>query len=196
MKDKIFGVDNRLQWDVSREVGGKFQIGSEQTVREITQEIETFVKPAQRCLTLMLRTRISKPYYLISHNDSPQARSKIRMDQVKSYITEKLSAKDADAFEQYYYWSKRNSVDAMEAYTGVRNEAMLTNQFLHSRLTPAAKERKGIEISEFDDLELPVDPATPGKGTRTSTLIRPANFPAALLSPVTTSLFCKQTHAV
>ena len=143
MKDKIFGLDNRLQWDVSREVGGKFQIGSEQTVREITQEIETFVKPAQRVFDLNVKDTHLQALLLDFANDSPQARSRIRMDQVKTYITEKLSAKDADAFEQYYYWSKRNSVDAMEAYTGVRNEAMLTNQFLHTQTDPGGEGAKG-----------------------------------------------------
>lgn len=159
-KDKIFGLDNRLQWDVSRELGGRFQVAQERTVRSITQELKEFVEPAQRVFDLNVKDTHLQALLLDFANDSPQARSKIRMERVKSYITEKLSAKDADAFENYYQWSKRNSVDALEAYSGVRNEDILTNQYLHTRLTPAAKERKGIEVSEFDDLELPVDPGT------------------------------------
>ena len=160
MKDKVFGLDNRLQWDVSRELGGRFQVGSEKTVRDITQEIEAFVRPAQRVFDLNVKDSTFQALLLDFANDSVTAPSKIRMDRIKSYITEKLDAKDADAFESYYNWSKMNSVDAMEAYTGVRDESFLLNQHLHSRLTPAAKERKGIKTDEYDDLELPVDPST------------------------------------
>lgn len=159
-KDKIFGLDNRLQWDVSRDLGGRFQIAQEQTVRSITQELKEFVEPAQRVFDLNVKDTHLQALLLDFANDSKRAPSKIRMERVKKYISEKLSPEDADAFENYYIWSKKNSVEALEAYSGVRSDDLLTNQYLHTRLTPAAKERKGIEVSEFDDLELPVDPGT------------------------------------
>lgn len=160
MKDKVFGVDNRLQWDISRELGGRFQLANEKTVRQITQEMEEFVRPAERVFDLNVKDTHLQALLLDFANDSKDVPSKIRMNNVKNYIESKLSKADADAFENYYNWSKRNSVDALEAYSGVRNEDLYLNQYLHTRLTPAAKERKGIEVSEFDDLDLPVDPGT------------------------------------
>lgn len=182
MKDKVFGVDNRLQWDVSRELGGRFQIANERTVRSITQELKEFVEPAQRVFDLNVKDTHLQALLLDFANDSPQARSKIRMERVKKYITEKLSAEDANAFERYYQWSKKNSIDSLYAYSGVRNEEALTNQYLHTRLTPAAKERKGIEVSEFDDLELPVDPGTL-KRTRNFYFDQTSNLPGGAPVP-------------
>ena len=160
MKDKIFGLDNRLQWDVSRDVGGRFQLANERTVRDLTLEIEEFVRPADRVFRLNIEDPHLQALLLDFANDGMKVRSPVKMADVKKYITQKLDAKDADAFENYYNWSKRNSVDQMNAYTGRVNDDFLTNQHLHTRLTPAAKERKGIKTDEIDDLDLAVDPAT------------------------------------
>ena len=160
MKDKIMGLDNRLQWDVSREVGGRFQVANERTVRELTQEIEEFVRPADRVFRLNIEDPHLQALLLDFANDGVGVRSPIKMADVKNYITERLSAKDADAFERYYLWSKKNSVDTMNAFTGRVSDDFLTNQYLHTRLTNAAKERKGIEIRDMDELELNVDPGT------------------------------------
>ena len=118
MKDKIFGLDNRLQWDVSREVGGRFQLANEKTVRELTLEIEEFVRPADRVFRLNIEDPHLQALLLDFANDGIGVRSPVKMADVKSYITQRLSAKDADAFEEYYKWSKKNSVDAMNAFTG------------------------------------------------------------------------------
>ena len=160
MKDKIFSLDNRLQWDISREVGGRFQLANERTVRDLTLEIEEFVRPADRVFRLNIEDPHLQALLLDFANDGIKVRSPVKMADVKKYITEKLDAKDADAFENYYNWSKKNSVDQMNAYTGRVNDDFLTNQHLHTRLTPAAKERKGIKTDEIDDLDLAVDPAT------------------------------------
>lgn len=159
-KDKIFGLDNRLMWDVSKELGGRFQVANESTVRQLTREIEEFVRPADRVFRLNIEDPHLQALLLDFANDAVGVRSPIKMADVKSYITQRLSAKEADAFENYYYWSKKNSVDTMAAFTGRPNDDFLTNQYLHTRLTPAAKERKGIEIRDLDDLEIMTDPGT------------------------------------
>ena len=155
-KDKVFGVDTRLAWDVSQEVGGRFQIANQQTVMQITQEVEQFVRPAQRVFDLNAKDSHLQSLLLDFALDG----KKIRMGEVKSYITSKLGQADADAFERYYLWSKKNSIDSLESFSGVRNESLYLNNFLHTKLSPAAKERKGITDSDYVDLEIPVDPAT------------------------------------
>lgn len=159
-KDKVFGLDNRLMWDVSKELGGRFQIVNESTVRQLTKEIEEFVRPADRVFRLNIEDPHLQALLLDFGNDGMGVRSPIKMADVKSYITQRLSSKDADAFENYYNWSKKNSVDTMAAFTGRPSDDFLTNQYLHTRLTPAAKERKGIEVRDLDDLEIMTDPGT------------------------------------
>lgn len=155
-KDQVFGVDTRLSWDISRELGGRFQIAHQQTVMQITQEVEKFVRPAQRVFNLNATDSHLQSLLLDFALDG----KKIRMGEVKNYITSKLGQADADAFERYYFWSKKNSIDSLESFSGVRNEKLYLNNFLHTKLSPAAKERKGITDSDYADLDIPVDPAT------------------------------------
>jgi hypothetical protein len=157
VKDKIWGVDMRLRWEISPELGGRYQMANTKSIRALTQEIEQYVKPMEKIFKLNAEDSHFQAM-LLDYGANSKAMS---MDRVKSYITSKLSEADAKAFEEYVAWSNKNSYDSLARFSGVKDPKIFTRQHLHSKLTPAAMERKKIDRkADYDDLEIPLDPAT------------------------------------
>lgn len=157
IKDKIWGVDMRLRWEISPELGGAYQMANTRSIRALTNEIKQYVQPAQNVFKL----NVEDAHFQAMLLDYGANSKKMSMERVKAYITHKLSSKDADAFEEYVNWSRQNSHDSLARFSGIKNPEILARQHLHSKLTPAAMERKKLEKrADYDDLEIPVDPAT------------------------------------
>ena len=86
----------------------------------------------------------------------------ITRQRVMKYIENKLSPAEARAFDEYADWSQLNSYNSLNRYSGVKNPEIFNRNHLHTKLTPAAMERKKLDKkADYDDLELPVDPAHP-----------------------------------
>ena len=157
VKDKIWGVDMRLAWDISENLGRGYQMANTRAIRGLTNDIKEFVEPAQKVFKL----NQEDPYFQALLLDFGANSPTITRKRVTEYITRKLSKDDADAFVNYTEWSRRNSHESLRRYSGINSEGILTRNHLHSKLTPAAKERKKIDKEkDYDELELPVDPAT------------------------------------
>lgn len=157
VKDKIWGVDMRLRWEISPELGGRYQMANTRSIRKLTNEVKQFVEPMDRVFKL----NVEDPQFQAMLLDYGANSKRMSMERVKAYITNKLSAEDAIAFENYTMWSRQNSHDSLARFSGIKNPNILTRQHLHSKMTPAALERKKLEPrADYDDLEIPVDPAT------------------------------------
>lgn len=157
MKDKIWGVDQRLRWEISENLGGAYQMGNTKAVRDLTNEIKQYVEPMEKVFKLNQEDAYFQALLLDYGANSPA----ITRQRVMKYIENKLSPADARAFDEYANWSQLNSYNSLNRYSGVKNPEIFERNHLHTKLTPAALERKKLDKkADYDDLELPVDPAT------------------------------------
>ena len=155
----------RLMGKVSPEVGGRFQIGDQSALMNITKEFEQHVEPIARpggVLDLNVKDQRFQDLLVDYAADSPHVRRKDILD----YVRRELGEEDAQALNNYLNYSMAKSQNHLGKVTG-SNADLTKKNHLHTQVTKEKLEKlnelrkqQGLKPVDKDELTIPDDPAT------------------------------------
>ena len=159
--EQLTGASDMLGRRVSKMVQGLYERSDTTALRQTVIEGKAFFDPLKRVVDLEIEDKNFHELLIrYATGDSLPEKMRVDSDQLKAYVTNALGEDDANALIKYLDYSKAKNKVFNRKVNGSEEVYDSMGNYLHTKLTPDAKARKGkLAGNELDEeLDFPGDP--------------------------------------
>ena len=159
--EQLTGASDMLGRRVSKMVQGLYERSDTTALRQTVIEGKAFFDPLKRVVDLETDDKQFHDMLIrYATGDALPSSQRVNDEALKDYVTEALGADDADALLKYLNYSKAKNKVFNRQVNGSEEVYDRLGNYLHTKLTPEAKAKKGkTEDNEIDiELDFPSDP--------------------------------------